>query len=120
MAEIAQENKEVPTPKPKDKKIEYRITTDEFATMFVFAVIFDIIGLIPVVNILTVIMAQCLFALVFWANGVNIWQGKKLLTVIFTDLAKFIPGAPGATTQVCINTALSRAEDRLKAIKDNK
>lgn len=113
MAEKPQENIAPET------KVKYRITIVEFAAMLVFAILFDIIGLIPGTNVVVIFLAQCLFTLVFWANGVSIWKGKKLVATAITSVVEAIPGfslLPVITAQVAINTLISRAEDKLGAV----
>ena len=85
--------------------------------MLVFAILFDILSLVPILNIFTLFMGQSLFAAVFWLNGVKILEKKKLLTFVsasIVEVAPIISWLPGITLGVIIVTAISRTEDRLK------
>ncbi len=116
MPEFSQENE------TSKKKVEYRITAVEFATMLIFGILFDLLGLIPFVNVAIIFFAQCLFALVFWANGVKILEKKKLVTFLAASVIEVIPllsMLPGITLEVIIISVISRMEDELRAAAQN-
>lgn len=98
---------------PKKKK--QRIGAVEIPVLLFFAVIFDILSLIPYVNVGVVIVSQSLIALFFYIHGVNVLSKKRALPYIIAWISEAIPIIsmfPAITLETIIIIALTRIEDR--------
>lgn len=98
---------------PKEKK--NRIGNSELFMLIPFAVVFDLLSLIPGVNVVVVVIAQFLLALFFRIHKVNVLSKKRLVTFIIATIAEAIPVLsilPALTIETIIMVAITRAEDK--------
>jgi hypothetical protein len=98
--------------KPEKK---HRIGNGEIVMLLVFALIFDLISLIPFVNIAVVIVAQSLMALFFSMHGVNVLSKRRAIPYILGWIIEIIPAIsaiPAITIETIIMIVLTRIEDK--------
>ena len=101
----------------KDSKVTYRIGDAVGAVLFIFAGMFDLISLVPLLNILSDILGECFFAIAFTLLRVPPFGKKTWLWYVATWIVELIPIAswmPMFIIMVFRFIAISRLEDRLK------
>jgi hypothetical protein len=99
-------------PAPSKKN---RIGNSEIILLVVFALIFDIISLIPFLNFVTVIVAQGLMAFFFSIHGVNVLSKKRAIPYVLGWIIEFIPAIsviPAITLETIIIIVMVRFEDK--------
>lgn len=103
----------------KKPKVRYRIHDGNGASVLIFAIIFDLISVIPGANDVIVFIAQIFFFIVFtFLLGVPVVGPRTWIWYFATwviELIPFISILPAITLMVFRFIAISRLEDRLAA-----
>lgn len=92
-----------------------RIGTAESVTLIFFALICDVISLIPVANDVIAIVAPIIFGIAFYLMGVGILSPKKALTAaigLVVEVVPVISMLPAYTLGVVLIIHLTHAEDK--------
>jgi len=98
---------------PQDKK--YRVSRKAFIWMLIFAIILDLISLIPAINVITLGVGAVLFGIWWWKLGLGLINPKKVVTYGVTAIVEAIPivsWLPGLTVGVIVIFIYSRIEDK--------
>lgn len=97
--------------KPKTK----RLGMGESILIVVFALVFDLLSLIPFLNIVVVLVAQGLLALFFFLHGISVFSKKKAVTFTIgtvVELIPFLSMLPALTAQTIAIIILTNIEDK--------
>ncbi len=92
-----------------------RIPNDVFMNMIKVAVVLDIIGAIPALNVIVTACAAILFNIWWWKRGLGLISGKKIAQRFIPIVLEFIPFVsilPSIVTMVIVVFAVSRAEEK--------
>jgi hypothetical protein len=98
---------------PKKKK--GRLGGPEIAVLIFFALIFDLLSLIPIVNDVVVIVGQALMALFFFIHGVNVFSKKNIIQYLAGWVVEAIPAIsifPTFILETIIIIAVTKFEDK--------
>jgi hypothetical protein len=79
--------------------------------MYVVAVIGDLLGLIPFVNVVTGFMTLCILGVMGLESGVNIFSGKNIFGTLVMLVVEEVPGLsvlPGFTIRVWLAKRAAR------------
>ena len=99
-----------------EKTEKQRIGMPEAAVLLLFATIFDILSLIPIVNDVIVIVGQGCMALFFFFMGVSVFSGpKRCAAYLITIVVEAIPAIsifPTFILETIIIIAITRTEDK--------
>lgn len=122
-----------------DKK---KIGTFTKSSMIGIAILFDLISVIPVINIISGFIAGLIFFIWFYTVGVSFWDGKTIasnlirlclyLASLVVELTSFISAIPmltitviiviwmhnNATIKTLVDLTVGNTEERAKAIKN--
>lgn len=103
-------------------EVKYRMNTAEAVFAIILAVIADILSFFPGINDIVDVIAEIVFTIFFFINGVNILFGKGGTGWVSWGfiVVEAIPGVswiPGYTIQVCYAIRNSRKEDRVSPPK---
>lgn len=92
------------------------------AALVGIAIFFDILSLIPFVNILTVFIGEGLLAIFFRIEGVSVFSAKKALPYLMGFVAEAIPAIsmlPALTVETIVIIYLTHAEDKVGVSVEN-
>lgn len=98
------------------KPTKNRLGNSEAILLLAFAVVCDLLSLIPGINILVMIVGQGLIALFFSMHGVSVFSKKRGVTYTAASVVEFIPVLsmlPALTLEVLIMVAITRTEDKI-------
>ena len=97
------------------KPTKNRLGNSEAILLVCFAIVCDLLSLIPGINVIVVIISQGLIALFFSMHGVSVLSKKRGVTYAAASIVEFIPVIsiiPALTLEVLIMVAITRAEDK--------
>lgn len=104
------------------KNVRYRVTTVDAAGLLLFAVVFDAISVIPIVNIILVPIAQLSLAILFYSAGINVFEKRRAVIFLLATVSEMIPGIsilPAHTVETALIILSVRKEDEAKAQRAN-
>jgi len=93
-----------------------RINSVAIIFMVAIAIIFDLISLIPFVNIVSELIAYAIFGLWFYLLGVGFMNPKRFAVAAVSAIIGFIPFLsmlPELTVAVIVVILMVKSEDRL-------
>ena len=93
--------------------MQKRISRGFIIVLILFAVIFDVLSFVPILNSIIVVAGQFVMACLFYLAGVNIFKNKPAVMYVLTTIVEFIPVAstlPFFLVETLAIIALSRAE----------
>jgi hypothetical protein len=96
-----------------------RISNLNAGLMVIVALLFDLVGVVPVLNIVTEFIALLIFGLWFFFLGVGFMNPRRFATVLIATVIELIPIVsilPGLTVAVIITIVTVRSEDKLKSV----
>lgn len=92
--------------------MQKRISNGFIIVLILFAIIFDVLSFVPILNVVVVAAGQFVMACLFYLAGVNIFKNKPAVLYILTTIVEFIPAAaslPFFLVETLAIIALSRA-----------
>ncbi len=92
--------------------MQRRINKGFIIVLILFAIIFDALSFVPILNSIVVVAGQFVMACLFYLAGVNIFKNKPAVLYILTTIVEFIPAAaslPFFLVETLAIIALSRA-----------
>jgi hypothetical protein len=95
-----------------------RISNFTAGLMVIVALLFDLVGIIPLVNILSQFTALLIFGLWFFFLGVGFINPQRFAAALISTVIELIPFVsilPGLTVAVIICIVTVRTEDKLRS-----
>ncbi len=91
--------------------MQKRISNTFIVILIFFAIIFDTLSFVPMLNVVVVTVGQFVMACLFYLAGVNIFKNKPAVLYVLTTIVEFIPAAaalPFFLVQTLAIIAISR------------
>jgi hypothetical protein len=88
-----------------------RISNGFIMVLILFAIIFDVLSFVPILNVVVVAVGQFVMACLFYLAGVNVFKNKPAVLYVLTTIVEFVPAAavlPFFLVQTLAIIALSR------------
>ena len=73
--------------------MQRRINKGFIIVLILFAIIFDALSFVPILNSIVVVAGQFVMACLFYFAGVNIFKNKPAILYVLTTIVEFIPAA---------------------------
>jgi hypothetical protein len=92
--------------------MQKRISKGFILVLILFAIIFDVLSFVPILNSIVVVIGQFVMACLFYLAGVNIFKNKPAVMYVLTTIIEFMPAAsalPFFLVETLAIIALSRA-----------